>query len=669
MGFDQPYLYDSDRRDLRFPEKDFDPKAVTRASWEPKPRTEKRHGPLVSFNRHPDAHEVPTGRTYDFRPMSSTTKWWIRWTRYVQLLLRTLEMAGGAGLLTLMILIDKVDPLTSWVMRITPGVIIATSAYAILHLARPARARPPMSSAAYQLFAAFTDLAVLPLYGFGLISVTNQGTEWTTTLSDASLAKPLVEAEYYALFGAGALHVFSLCISVWLGWQFRRIAKMPPDMNPLEDHLTSRGTKKHKRNKSSVASGYTAVSEGAKRLSDPLESHRRSGAPYEDLSRPPSIPFMNTRSGSSPRSSLASPSKKRDSAVELPGRHYQITPGNSPRNSLASAADLRRMSTPRLAARGSYTEIPIHETGSPSSPSPSRPGSVISSCVAPPLPPGAPTSASPARLARFTEAWYASESLIQRTQQRQRAQQNAPQQQQQGSLPSYEAVGRRYNLDDDDDDDESDYSDRDDGNNDMRPDSDLEEDDGDDRKMYDRPMHPNPLFSNPLPPTPSPPPRAAPRQKTPFRPRKSFGGGAGGLGSRILGGLSPNARSASGGSSRDIADESLATATAKVGRGGGYRDSSIQPEAHFYSRPYGELKAATPPIMLTTGGSGSGDGGRRQVSTGHDHYYHGGDSGDLGAAAGVRSRNVSGKVAEEGRGGPAAYSRYSVLNGMTDVGL
>lgn len=65
------------------------------------------------------AQAVPTGRTAFFRPMSSTTKWWIKFMRYVQLFLRVLEMIGGGGLLTLMILISNVDPLTAWVMRIT----------------------------------------------------------------------------------------------------------------------------------------------------------------------------------------------------------------------------------------------------------------------------------------------------------------------------------------------------------------------------------------------------------------------------------------------------------------------------------------------------------------------------------------------------------------------
>lgn len=54
MGPQQPFLYESDKVDSRFPTSSFDPKAVTRASWEPKPKKPKQNGPLISINRHPE---------------------------------------------------------------------------------------------------------------------------------------------------------------------------------------------------------------------------------------------------------------------------------------------------------------------------------------------------------------------------------------------------------------------------------------------------------------------------------------------------------------------------------------------------------------------------------------------------------------------------------------
>ncbi|KAI0971350.1 hypothetical protein F4678DRAFT_432535 [Xylaria arbuscula] len=617
MGVQQPYMYDSGRWDSRLPQKEFDPKAVTRASWEVKPKSPKKDGPLVAFGRHPDAHAVPTGRTYNFRPMSDASKWWIRWTRYLQLLLRALELIAGAGLLTLMILISNVMPLEAWILRIAPGVIILCSAYAIFHLARPARARPPASSAAYQLFAGTTDLAILAFYSFGAITARKDSDSWGTILDDKTLLPKFVESEYYGLLGAIGLHAISLGISIYLGLMFRRIANMPPDMNPFESNLTSRT--KHKRNKSSVASSY-ATSEVSTRLSTPLEDHRRSGAPYESLSRPPSIPFMQTRRNS--QESFRS--SKRDSRVDLPSRQYQITPGNSPRNSTISVADQKRKSNPRLAQRGNYMEISLQETGSPSS---SRPGSSVHS---------QPINASPTRVAKFTEAWYASESLVGRTQQRL----NAGERTAAERSKAYEALDQRYGADNESDSDEE---------NVIRADdiSDLEDDDGPiNIAGY---MHPNPLRLNPHPATP---PReangTASRRKTLVDSQPA------------LTEMSSNRRSVSG--SRDIADVQSAPAPARRptilgvwGRGKGNRNSSIQADEQFYAKPYGELKSATPPIMYGGEKETRGLEGR-QVSSGNDY--------DLGSAANLGyRRKVSGVAAEEGRAGPTSrYSRYSVLN-------
>ncbi|KAI3337730.1 hypothetical protein F4824DRAFT_102201 [Ustulina deusta] len=553
--------------------------------------------------------------------MSDATKWWIRWTRYLQLLLRALELIAGAGLLTLMILISNVMALAAWILRIAPGVIVLCSAYAILHLARPARARPPASSAAYQLFAGVTDLAILAFYAFGVITVSKESDTWDTILDDKTLLPIFIKSEYYGLLATIGLHAISLGISIYLGLMFRRIANMPPDMNPLESNLTSRT--KHKRNKSSVASSYTTMSESSKRISTPLEEHRRSGAPYEDLSRPPSIPFMHTRRDSQDSFS----SSKRDSRVDLPSRQYQITPGNSPRNSIVSVADQKRKSNPRLAQRGNYMEIPLNETGSPSS---SRPSSIVNS---------QPINASPTRVAKFTEAWYASESLINRTQQRQRVM-NASERTTAERSKAYEALNQRYGADNDSDSEQE---------NAMRPDdvSDPEDDDGPINVFGN--MHPNPLRLNPHSTTAS-------RQKTPIELQDSLP-----LHPALME-MSSNRRSVSG--SQDIADAQSAPAPAPArrptilgvwGRAKGIRNSSIQADDQFYSKPYGELKSATPPIMYGgENGTKATDG--RQVSSGNDY--------DLGSAANLGyRRKVSGVAAEEGMAGPTSrYSRYSVLN-------
>lgn len=54
-GSQAPFMYQAVHRDEdRFPATPFDPKAVTRASYESKKPKPKPDGPLVSFNRHPE---------------------------------------------------------------------------------------------------------------------------------------------------------------------------------------------------------------------------------------------------------------------------------------------------------------------------------------------------------------------------------------------------------------------------------------------------------------------------------------------------------------------------------------------------------------------------------------------------------------------------------------
>jgi hypothetical protein len=447
--------------------------------------------------------------------------------------------------------------------------------YGIYHLWRPASGRTPASSGAYQLFSGFSDLCVMPLYAFGALATQNSGKEWTTRLPDQHIIAVFVPALYYTLITAAGLHFISLTISLWLGLMFRKITHMPPDMNPLEDNLTSRA--RHKKNKSSVVTTSTDNSE--KQPSTPLEAHRRSGLPYEDTSRPPTVPFMHTRNGSYLSVST------RDSRVDLPSRQYQITPGNSPRNSVVSN-DIKRLSAPRLGNRASYTEIPLYETR--------KSNSMSDSGSSPEKPRG---------VGKFTETWSTTDSLVSRTQQRNRAL-NAAAATQSRTSKVYEAVPQRYNFN------ESSDTESEADENDLAG-SDFETEPG-------ISTHPNPLGSHP------------PRTQTPYYPNQN----------PALTEVSLNQRRASG--TNDIADEKPHSWAGKPWRN---RISSIQPESAFFSKPYGELKPATPPVII---------GSNRQVSSGNDY--------ETSYSSAFGRRNVSGKAAEEGRaGGKSGYSRHGIL--------
>lgn len=437
-------------------------------------------------------------------------------------------------------------------------------------MSKPAGSRPPGSSSAYNVFAGVSDLCILPLFAYGVITARNQDSSaehrWGVLINDKSVLTYFVPSVYYGLIVAAGLHLLSLAISMWLGIMFKRISSMPPDMNPLEAHLTSRRGGAHKRGKSSVASTI---------YGDKPPSLHPINISSTDLPR--SIPFMHTRTDSQP-TSLHS----RDSRLDLPSRQYQLDPGNpSPRNSIADLATHRLSSRPvstYSSSRPPTSTVPSHRVVTESSPPPT------------PQP----------RSAKFTETWYATESLVNRTHERTRA---PPAPAPRGSGSTYEPLSQPY---------------------DVSPDSDSETE-----NTQSRSHHPNPLASHPsydhvsteynpgasTQEDPTTPPR---RARTPFsRLRNS-----------VLSAVSLNA-----GGGQDLGD----------GMNGGSsrnRDSSIGLDSEFYAKPYGELRPATPPVMV--------GGVERVVSSGNDY--------DLGVGGGGRGnvfgrRGVSGKIVEEGRGG------------------
>jgi hypothetical protein len=63
--------------------------------------------------------------------MNPSIKKKIKWSRIVQLLLRSIELLGAIGLLVVMILITGIDPVTAWLMRIPVSLERTTSPYCL----------------------------------------------------------------------------------------------------------------------------------------------------------------------------------------------------------------------------------------------------------------------------------------------------------------------------------------------------------------------------------------------------------------------------------------------------------------------------------------------------------------------------------------------------------
>lgn len=478
-------------------------------------------------------------------------------------------------------------------MSSQPGVVTCHCIYSIHHLSRDAAGRTPTSSAAYQAFSAVADLTTLGLYAFSAFTTHNESDGWSNRLSGRQdLTNVFVPVVYYAMVVVGGLQLVSLCLSLWLAWAFRKISLMPPDMNPLEDNLTARP--KHKRNKSSMTT--LSSTESDKRLSTPLGNLPRSEMSYGDPPRAPTVPFMHTREGSN--ISLGS----KYSRVDLPSRQYQIIPGNSPRNSAISIQP-KCMPRPLSAVRSAYAEVPLDDhdlstTGNK---------------------PGTRQSVDDARVGKFTETWLPTDSLVSRTNQRNRNAAAALRTSNRNSAP-YAALSQRYDIEDSSDSECDDENVAGGGG----PECDLSQG-----------HHPNPLRSNPLQGSRT----ITSRAQTLFRPQ----GTVQSADSATLSEVSHNCRRVS--QSKDIADE-----TTSLSEGWHHcKSTSSQLGSQFYSKPYGELKCATPPIMV---------GDNRKISSGNDY-----ESGKYSSDAYER-RNVSGKVAEEGRAGNR-YSKYGLYTGRT----
>ncbi|KAF4125316.1 hypothetical protein GMORB2_4156 [Geosmithia morbida] len=575
----QPWMYSAEpQEDSRFPGKSFDPKAVTRASWQAKPKKPRQNGTLLSFNKHPDhgspnaierlfasnmhssAHAVLTYNPSAANPMGPRTKNWIKRLRWIQLALRVLELNGAIGILGLMVLLTEQNLVKGWIMKIGLGIVIFNSIYAIYHLSRNAAGRTPASSAAYHMYSAVTDLVTLGLYAFSAFTTHHDSPKWKNRIPlHEELTDYFVPAAYYTMVGAGALHVPSLGLALWLSWAFKKISRLPPDMNPLEDHLTARP--KHKWNKLSTSTTASS-SDTASKISGSHPGPEMSSART-------SVPFMHTREGS--HISLGA-----NAQWNLPSRQYQIVPGNSsPRNS-AMSAQSARSSRPPPPTRGSYASLPLNNGSS----------AVYGR-----------DSIDIGHMGQETRGpRMSTDSPASRENQRGSKQSNGD--------GSYAALTSQYALDDS---------------------SDSE---CDDENYLAGGTYPNPLASHP------------PRASRPIS-QPSIQGMNTAQKSNELGEVSASGRPVS--ETRDIADAKAPKVGAWQQQQQRQRDSSIQPDTGFYSKPYGNLRPSVPPVMI-----GSND---RKVSSGNDYgAIH-------PSSAPYERRNVSGKIAEEGLAGNKA-SQY-----------
>lgn len=148
------------------------------------------------------------------------------------------------------------------------------------------------------LFAAIIDAGLIPFLVFtALISRTeyiepvNATGHWTTLFGSDGATTKITYSTFLVSVVSGSLHLVSLILSIFLGVVFRKISRLPPDMNPLESNLTSR----HKRNKSESS---RLNDRGSQATAQSTSSRRDSKADHPLISPPRMVPFMHTRKDS-----------------------------------------------------------------------------------------------------------------------------------------------------------------------------------------------------------------------------------------------------------------------------------------------------------------------------------------------------------------------------------
>lgn len=274
--------------------------------------------------------------------MSPHTKNRVNFARRTQLALRVLTLLGALGSLFCSIVINNVATTVVWIIRagvsnttytrldltliflLQPIAATLHTLYAIYHLCRSPVNRPPASQASYGLFASTLDAGLIPFYVFTAFMAhgeyTTDAYHWGTLFDNSEVTVQVAEATFICALTNGGLHLVSLALSIFLAVMFRKISNLPPDMNPLEDNLTARPRKSRKE--IDIDEKHLSSSTLHSSLEDPL------------IGPPRSMPFMHTRGQSlatdSNRGSVDMMNVKRQSVISTRAHRLSHPEPSSP---------------------------------------------------------------------------------------------------------------------------------------------------------------------------------------------------------------------------------------------------------------------------------------------------------------------------------------------------
>ena len=148
-------------------------------------------------------------------------------------------------------------------------------------------------------------------------------TRWKSFFKDNEATDKILFSTWLISMTCGGLHLVSVGFDLYLVLIFRAITRLPPDMNPLEDNLTSR-TKRNRTKHKSKTSSLSGMTFAEKRSCDTADSKEDDLSDSERFGRaqPPHIPesllpdsrplsFFHSRQGSDPTFSAHTPNSAR----------------------------------------------------------------------------------------------------------------------------------------------------------------------------------------------------------------------------------------------------------------------------------------------------------------------------------------------------------------------
>jgi hypothetical protein len=184
---------------------------------------------------------------------------------------------------------------------------------------------------------------------------------WKSLFDAKGATTTLLFAMFIASATVAGLHLLSAILDIWLVVLFRKISKLPPDMNPLEDNLTGRSSRqskhKYKNSEATLTGSYTERKSAYLSGSTLSVDHTsRLSTATKDGEEFRKVPFQHSRMDSQTTFSPHSPETARWSRSQF----EDVDLYGQPASARSSRVDVygQQTSPAKRSSFVEYTEVP-----------------------------------------------------------------------------------------------------------------------------------------------------------------------------------------------------------------------------------------------------------------------------------------------------------------------